>query len=64
MIMLSDEYPEMDVRSPQTLGGTPVMMHLVVADVDAVAAVSGDAIRCRDGSVARSRTRESSATRR
>ncbi len=37
-IMLSDEYPEVDIRSPQALGGTPVMVHLIVADVDAVAA--------------------------
>ena len=34
-IMLSDEYPEMDVRSPETIGGSPVMMHLYVEDVDA-----------------------------
>lgn len=32
--MLSDEYPEMGVRSPATLGGTPTTMHLEVADVD------------------------------
>ena len=37
-VMLSDEYPEMDVRSPQTIGGSPVMIHLYVSDVDAVAA--------------------------
>jgi len=36
-IMLSDEYPEEGVRSPATLGGTPVGIHLYVADVDAVA---------------------------
>ena len=34
-IMLSDEYPEMDVRGPQTIGGSPVTLHLYVADVDA-----------------------------
>ena len=33
--MLSDEYPEMDVRSPETIGGSPVMLHLYVEDVDA-----------------------------
>jgi PhnB protein len=36
-IMLSDEYPEMDVRSPLSFGGSPVMIHLYVADVDALA---------------------------
>jgi PhnB protein len=35
VLMLSDEYPEMDVKSPQTLGGTPVTIHLYVEDVDA-----------------------------
>ena len=35
LIMLSDESPEMDVKSPQTLGGTPTAIHLYVADVDA-----------------------------
>ncbi len=34
--MLSDEYPELDVHSPQSLGGTPVTLHLAVPDVDAV----------------------------
>ena len=33
--MLSDEYPEMDVKAPSTLGGTPIMLHLDVTDVDA-----------------------------
>ena len=32
--MLSDEYPEMGVRSPTTLGGTPTTLHLAVTDVD------------------------------
>jgi PhnB protein len=35
-IMLSDEFPEMNVRSPLALGGSPVSLHLYVADVDAV----------------------------
>jgi PhnB protein len=35
-IMLSDEYPEMDVRGPEAIGGTPVGIHLYVPDVDAV----------------------------
>lgn len=36
-IMLADEAPEIGVPSPQSLGGTPVFLHLYVADVDAVA---------------------------
>ncbi len=35
-IMLSDEYPDIDVVSPTTLGGTPVALHLEVGDVDVV----------------------------
>ncbi len=35
MIMLSDEYPEMDAAGPKTVGGTPVTIHVYVADVDA-----------------------------
>src|SRR6516162_2149353 len=35
-IMLSDEYPEMEIVSPQSLGGTPVLIHLYVEDVDAL----------------------------
>ena len=33
-IMLSDEHPEMNVRSPQSIGGSPVSFLLYVADVD------------------------------
>jgi PhnB protein len=33
---LSDEYPAIDVRSPQTLGGSPVLIVLDVPDVDAL----------------------------
>ncbi|MFN2556782.1 MAG: VOC family protein [Nitriliruptorales bacterium] len=36
VIMLSDEYPEMGVRSPKSIGGTPVSLHVYVEDVDAV----------------------------
>ena len=36
VFMLSDEYPEMGVKSPTTLGGTPTAMHLSVTDVDAL----------------------------
>jgi PhnB protein len=35
-IMLADESPEMDARSPQTLGGSPVSILLYVEDVDTV----------------------------
>jgi PhnB protein len=38
MVMLNDEYPEMGGRSPASLGGTPVTIHLMVDDVDAVVA--------------------------
>lgn len=34
-IMLSDEFPDYDTLSPLTIGGTPVTVHLYVADVDA-----------------------------
>lgn len=36
IIMLADEFPEMEARSPQTIGGSPVMIHLYVENVDAV----------------------------
>jgi PhnB protein len=38
VIMLSDEYPEMQVVSPQALGGTPMAIHLYVENVDAFCA--------------------------
>jgi PhnB protein len=34
-IMLADEFPDMGFRSPQSLGGTGVNLHLYVKDVDA-----------------------------
>jgi PhnB protein len=33
---LSDEYPAIDVRSPQSIGGSPVLIVLDVPDVDAL----------------------------
>ncbi|SFK38921.1 VOC family protein [Methylocapsa palsarum] len=33
-IMLCDEFPDHDALSPQTIGGTPVLIHLYVEDVD------------------------------
>jgi len=35
MIMLSDEFPEYGGTAPETLGGSPVSIHLYVEDVDA-----------------------------
>ena len=35
-IMLADEHPERDVRGPEAYGGSPVSLHLYLADVDAV----------------------------
>lgn len=35
-LMLSDEYPERGLKGPRAYGGTPVMLHLYVADVDRV----------------------------
>lgn len=37
-IMLMDEMPEMGANGPQTLGGSPVSIHVFVPDVDAFAA--------------------------
>jgi len=34
-VMLSDEFTELGVVSPETLEGSPVVLHLRVADVDA-----------------------------
>jgi uncharacterized glyoxalase superfamily protein PhnB len=34
-VLLVDEMPEHGVRSPKTLGGTPVTIHLIVPDADA-----------------------------
>lgn len=36
VVMLSDEFPEMGLRSPRTLGGTPVTLSVYVEDVDDV----------------------------
>ncbi|SFC13275.1 VOC family protein [Massilia yuzhufengensis] len=35
MVMLTDEFPDWDATGPATLGGSPVTIHLAVADVDA-----------------------------
>ena len=33
-IMLADENPEMDIRGPRRIGGTPVALHVYVEDAD------------------------------
>ena len=35
-VFLNDEFPEMGCSSPQSLGGSPVTLHLQVEDVDAL----------------------------
>lgn len=37
-VMLADEYPDMGHTSPRTLGGSPVLLHIYVEDVDATVA--------------------------
>jgi PhnB protein len=36
VIMLADEAPDMDIRGPKSVGGTPVTVCVYVEDVDAV----------------------------
>jgi PhnB protein len=36
VVMLADEYPELNFRGPDKLGGTPVIIHLHVDDCDQV----------------------------
>jgi uncharacterized glyoxalase superfamily protein PhnB len=35
-LMLSDEFPEYDIKGPESIGATTMMMHLHVDDADAV----------------------------
>ncbi|WP_109357509.1 VOC family protein [Sphingorhabdus sp. EL138] len=37
-IFISDEYPDFGAASPETIGGSPVKLHLEVADADAFVA--------------------------
>jgi PhnB protein len=37
-VMLADDLPEQDVLSPKKVGGSPVMLHVYVEDVDAAVA--------------------------
>jgi uncharacterized glyoxalase superfamily protein PhnB len=36
ILMLSDEFPEYEIRGPHAIGGTPVTIHLHVDDADAI----------------------------
>ena len=36
VLMLADEYPDMDYRGPKSIGGTPVTLSVYVEDVDDV----------------------------
>ena len=36
VIMLADEYPDMDILGPRSVGGASVTLHVYVEDVDAV----------------------------
>lgn len=40
VVMLSDEHPEMGVRSPKSIGGTATTLHVYVEDADAVFAAA------------------------
>ena len=40
LVMVSDEYPEMGVVGPKTLGGTPMSMNVYVEDADATFAAA------------------------
>ena len=42
-VMVADEFPEMDVVSPHTVGGTSTVLHLYTEDVDALWARAVDA---------------------
>ena len=36
IVMLSDEYPDFGALSPETVGGSPVTLHLYVSSADAI----------------------------
>jgi len=50
MIMLADEFPDHGFLSPKSVGGSPVTIHVYVADVDATfaAALAAGATSLRD----------------
>jgi PhnB protein len=43
MIMLADEFADMGARSPKSIGGSPVTIHVYVEDVDATVALAVNA---------------------
>jgi PhnB protein len=43
ILMVADEFPEMDIRSPQSVGGTPVTIAVQVDDPDRVVAKAASA---------------------
>ena len=43
MLMLMDEFPDWGAKGPKLIGGTPVTIHMIVEDVDAVFARAIDA---------------------
>ena len=40
LIMLADEFPDIGARSPKSIGGSPVTIHVYVEDVDATVALA------------------------
>jgi PhnB protein len=49
LVMIADEYPDFGALSPDTIGGSPVILHLQTKDVDALVrrAVEGGATLLR-----------------
>ncbi len=43
VVMLADEYPDMGVKGPKAIGGTPVVLSVYVEDVDATVAKATEA---------------------
>ena len=43
IFMLSDEFPEMDIRGPQAVGGTPAILCIEVDDTDSAVAKAAEA---------------------
>ena len=50
LVMIADEFPDMGFLSPQSIGGTPVTIHVYVTDADAVfaKAIAGGATATRE----------------
>ncbi|MDQ4144869.1 MAG: VOC family protein, partial [Actinomycetota bacterium] len=43
LIMLADEFPDMQIKSPKAYGGSPVIVNVYVEDVDSVFAAALEA---------------------